>query len=92
MITKANTGAPHTGTGRIGDSSLATRLSKELQGEILFDAASRGRYSTDASIYQVEPIGIVIPKGEEDIVCVYICKEREREREREIGLCYDYIC
>jgi FAD/FMN-containing dehydrogenase len=36
-----------------------------LDAEILFDAASRGRYSTDASIYQVEPIGIVIPRTEE---------------------------
>ncbi len=31
----------------------------------MFDAASRGRYSTDASIYQVEPIGIVVPRSEE---------------------------
>jgi FAD/FMN-containing dehydrogenase/Fe-S oxidoreductase len=46
-------------------SSLAARLRKELDAEILFDAASRGRYSTDASIYQVEPIGIVAPRSEE---------------------------
>ena len=32
---------------------LAARLRKELDGEVLFDAASRGRYSTDASIYQI---------------------------------------
>jgi len=32
---------------------------------VLFDAASRGRYSTDASIYQVEPLGIVVPRSEE---------------------------
>jgi FAD/FMN-containing dehydrogenase/Fe-S oxidoreductase len=31
----------------------------------MFDAASRGRYSTDASIYQVEPVGIVVPRSEE---------------------------
>ena len=46
-------------------SSLAARLRKELDAEIMFDAASRGRYSTDASIYQVEPIGIVVPRTEE---------------------------
>ena len=45
--------------------ALAARLRKEVDGEILFDAASRGRYSTDASIYQVEPIGIVLPRSEE---------------------------
>jgi FAD/FMN-containing dehydrogenase/Fe-S oxidoreductase len=50
---------------RAGDSSLAARLRKELDAEVLFDAASRGRYSTDASIYQVEPIGIVLPRSEE---------------------------
>jgi FAD/FMN-containing dehydrogenase/Fe-S oxidoreductase len=41
---------------------LAQRLAKEVDGEILFDKASRGRYSTDASIYQVEPIGVVVPR------------------------------
>ena len=68
MINKANIGAPYTGTGRIGDSALAARLGRELQGQILFDPASRGRYSTDASIYQIEPIGVVIPEGQADIV------------------------
>src|SRR5467141_2120141 len=47
------------------DSSLAARLRKEIDGEVLFDAASRGRYSTDASIYQVEPLGVVVPRTEE---------------------------
>jgi len=50
---------------RADASSLATRLRKELDAEVLFDAASRGRYSTDASIYQVEPVGIVVPRSEE---------------------------
>jgi len=47
------------------DSSLAARLRKEIEGEVMFDAASRGRYSTDASIYQVEPLGVVVPRTEE---------------------------
>ena len=46
---------------------LAERLRKELQGEVLFDAFSRGRYSTDASHYQVEPLGVVIPRTHEDV-------------------------
>ena len=53
---------------RIGDSALARRLERELEGEVLFDAFSRGRYSTDASIYQVEPIGVVVPRSDQDIV------------------------
>src|SRR3989442_13648676 len=47
------------------DSSLAARLRKEIEGEVMFDAASRGRYSTDASIYQVKPLGAVVPRTEE---------------------------
>ena len=43
-------------------SPLARRLAREIDGEVLFDAASRGRYSTDASIYQVTPVGVVIPR------------------------------
>ncbi|MFB3059343.1 MAG: FAD-binding oxidoreductase, partial [Gammaproteobacteria bacterium] len=53
---------------RIGDSTLAARLRKELEGEVMFDAFSRGRYSTDASIYQIEPIGVVVPRNQQDIV------------------------
>ena len=52
---------------RIGDSRLARRLQDAIEGEVLFDAFDRGRYSTDASIYQVEPIGVVIPHTEEDL-------------------------
>ena len=54
----------------LGDSALAARLRREVEGDVLFDAFSRGRYSTDASIYQIEPIGVVIPKTEQDIVRV----------------------
>ena len=50
-----------------GDSLLAARLSREIEGEVRFDAFSRGRYSTDASHYQIEPIGAVIPKNEADV-------------------------
>ena len=50
-----------------GDTALAARLGREIEGEILFDAFSRGRYSTDASIYQIEPIGVVVPKTAADI-------------------------
>ncbi len=45
---------------------LETRLRRAIRGEILFDAFSRGRYSTDASIYQIEPLGVVVPTGRED--------------------------
>ena len=47
---------------------LETRLKDALEGEVLFDRPSRGRYSTDASIYQIEPIGVVIPRTEGDVI------------------------
>jgi FAD/FMN-containing dehydrogenase/Fe-S oxidoreductase len=47
-------------------SRLEQRLRREIRGEVLFDAFSRGRYSTDASIYQIEPLGAVVPKSRED--------------------------
>ena len=57
-------------------SPLARRLKRETQGEVLFDAYSRGRYSTDASIYQIEPVGVVIPKTESDAqIALQIARE-----------------
>jgi FAD/FMN-containing dehydrogenase/Fe-S oxidoreductase len=52
------------GRPRPGDAALAARLRREVDGEVLFDRASRGRYATDASIYQIEPIGVVLPRTE----------------------------
>ncbi len=51
-----------------GDAALAAHLRRELRGDVLFDTFSRGRYSTDASIYQIEPIGVVVPRETDDIV------------------------
>jgi FAD/FMN-containing dehydrogenase/Fe-S oxidoreductase len=56
-----------TSLNRIGDAAVAARISREIEGEVRFDAFSRGRYSTDASHYQIEPIGVVIPKTDADI-------------------------
>src|SRR5260221_11118408 len=49
-------------------TSLEARLRRELRGEVLFDAFSRGRYSTDASIYQIEPLGVVVPRTPDEAV------------------------
>jgi FAD/FMN-containing dehydrogenase/Fe-S oxidoreductase len=49
------------------DSGLARRLAEQLQGEARFDAFTRGRYSTDASIYQIVPAGVVLPRSAADI-------------------------
>ncbi|KAB1077371.1 FAD-binding and (Fe-S)-binding domain-containing protein [Methylobacterium soli] len=49
------------------DSGLARRLAEALQGEVRFDAFTRGRYATDASIYQIVPAGVVFPRAAADI-------------------------
>ncbi|HZY88148.1 MAG TPA: FAD-linked oxidase C-terminal domain-containing protein, partial [Gemmataceae bacterium] len=48
--------------------SLGRHLRKHLAGEVRFDATARRLYSTDASLYQVEPLGVVIPRTVEDLV------------------------
>ncbi|HEX3349673.1 MAG TPA: FAD-linked oxidase C-terminal domain-containing protein [Acetobacteraceae bacterium] len=47
-------------------SDLAARLRREIDGDVLFTPADRGRYATDASIYQVMPIGVVVPRRIDD--------------------------
>lgn len=47
---------------------LLQDLQKRIAGEVRFDAFSRMLYSTDASIYQIEPIGVVIPRQADDVV------------------------
>jgi FAD/FMN-containing dehydrogenase/Fe-S oxidoreductase len=59
---------------RIDASTLEGELRKQLEGEVRFDAVSRALYSTDASVYKIRPLGVVVPKTREDIVrVVEIC-------------------
>jgi len=58
---------PFRAPAPLGDPRLAARLRREIEGEILFGRADRGRYATDASIYQVEPVGVVVPRTVADV-------------------------
>ncbi|MBM3941422.1 MAG: FAD-binding protein [SAR202 cluster bacterium] len=49
---------------------LAQELRKRVSGEVRFDPFSRVLYSTDASIYQMEPVGVVIPRSVDDVQAV----------------------
>ncbi|GIK88521.1 MAG: glycolate oxidase [Betaproteobacteria bacterium] len=54
---------------------LARRLREAVRGALLFDRASRGRYATDASIYQVEPLGVLVPSSHEDVRAAFeVCR------------------
>jgi FAD/FMN-containing dehydrogenase/Fe-S oxidoreductase len=48
--------------------SLQRELEKAVDGEVRFDAVSRALYSTDASVYRIEPLGVVIPKSAEAVI------------------------
>jgi FAD/FMN-containing dehydrogenase/Fe-S oxidoreductase len=55
---------------------LAQRLAAETGGEVLFSPADRGRYATDASIYQVMPVGVFVPRSAEDArIALDICRD-----------------
>src|SRR5450830_53676 len=47
---------------------FVTQLQRELRGEVLFGTADRGRYATDASIYQIMPLGVVVPRDQADLL------------------------
>ena len=49
---------------------LANELRKRVSGEVRFDPFSRYLYSTDASMYQMDPVGVVIPRNVEDVLAV----------------------
>lgn len=59
-----------------GASNLAAELAATIRGEVRFDAGSRALYSTDASNYRHIPIGLVIPRDEQDVIAaVDLCRK-----------------
>ena len=51
-------------------SRLHDRLSRETRAEVYFDRGRRGLYATDASLYQIDPLGVVVPRSVADVVQV----------------------
>ncbi len=57
---------------RAGETApLVAELAQQLEGEVRFDEVSRLLYSTDASNYQIEPVGVVFPKHADDVVAAH---------------------
>ncbi|MGA1199190.1 MAG: FAD-binding oxidoreductase, partial [Candidatus Latescibacterota bacterium] len=46
------------------------KLASQIKGDVRFDRMSRLLYSTDASMYQIEPLGVVLPKSKKDVKAV----------------------
>ncbi len=56
-------------------AELEAQLRRRVKGEVRFDPASRALYATDASNYRQMPIGLVIPRDEEDVIAaVEVCR------------------
>ena len=69
----ANTGADVRGLDLAG---LRRALATEITGEVRFDKVSRALYSTDASVYQIEPVGVLVPRTRNELIrIVAICAE-----------------
>ena len=55
---------------------LAAALTARVDGEVRFDAGTRGAYATDASNYRQVPLGVVLPaSAEAAVTAVAVCRE-----------------
>ncbi|SDY32611.1 FAD/FMN-containing dehydrogenase [Modestobacter sp. DSM 44400] len=67
---------PADPAGGVDVSALERDLAARVDGEVRFDAGSRGAYSTDASNYRQVPIGVVVPRTVEAAAeAVAVCRE-----------------
>jgi FAD/FMN-containing dehydrogenase/Fe-S oxidoreductase len=57
----------HSVAGSLTDA-LRQDLERTIEGEVRFDRVSRALYSTDASVYQIEPLGVIVPRTKDDVV------------------------
>ena len=61
---------------RVDRAALERALRASIEGEVRFDRVSRALYSTDASVYQIEPLGVVVARTREDVIrTVRLCSE-----------------
>src|SRR5260370_40582565 len=59
----------------VDTGALRRELEARIEGEVRFDAVSRALYSTDASVYQIHPLGVVVPANRDDILrTLEICR------------------
>ncbi|WP_225829681.1 FAD-binding and (Fe-S)-binding domain-containing protein [Streptomyces sp. NK08204] len=63
-----------TGFPGVDTAALASELRRDVEGEVRFDAGSRGAYATDASNYRQVPIGVVVPYDiDAGVAAVEVC-------------------
>jgi FAD/FMN-containing dehydrogenase/Fe-S oxidoreductase len=60
----------------VAEPSLHAALADAVRGEVRFDRLSRALYATDASVYQIVPLGVVLPRTEADVLAVLeVCRQ-----------------
>lgn len=59
-------------------AALRRDLEASISGEIRFDPVSRALYSTDASVYQIVPLGVVVPRTRDDVIRIVELCARHR--------------
>ncbi len=78
-ITREAAGRAYNDVSRLSNEALgqlAEKLATHTTGEVLFSPADRGRYATDASIYQVTPVGVFVPRNSDDVkTALDICRD-----------------
>jgi hypothetical protein len=74
----AATPVPRANAKLVDAAALRSELEQQLAGEVRFDAVSRALYSTDASVYRIEPLGVVIPETREDLIRIVQIASRFR--------------
>ncbi len=70
---------PQANAGLVDANALRRTLEAQLEGEVRFDDVSRALYSTDASVYQIRPLGVVVVRSREDVI-------------RVVRLCHEFHC
>jgi FAD/FMN-containing dehydrogenase/Fe-S oxidoreductase len=65
-----------TPAAAVDAEGLRAALAASIEGEVRFDRISQALYSTDASVYQILPLGVVIPKTRDDVIrTIKICRQ-----------------
>ena len=73
-LVQLGTPVPQANVKLVDVDALRSELKRQIEGEVRFDQISRALYSSDASVYQIQPLGVVIPKNRQDIIrIVEIC-------------------
>ncbi len=73
-----STPVPHANARLVDSEALQRELESQIEGEVRFDAVSRALYSTDASVYQIQPLGVVVAKSREDLIRIVRIASRFR--------------